>query len=217
MPNANLLKNRLRDSTGLVVTIAVHAGVAAIALLAVTVVVPAPPPAPIITRPIPDPVPPRPVPAKMPITDLPIRVDPVVPDYIVETPPTAPDPIVVSTPTIGPPTADAPSTPADPPALPLGITRIARLDPRFGDRAQPPYPTAARRAGEEGNVLVHVRIGRDGRVIEASLARSSGSPRLDAAAVAHALANWRFTPALDNGVAVEAARDITVTFRLAAA
>lgn len=219
MPNANLLKSRLRDSTGLVVTIALHAGVAAIALLAVTFAAPERPLPPLITRPIPDPVVSPPAPPELRPIDLPVRIDPTPPDYVIDSPPTAPDPIVPA-PTAG----DGPMTgtvagtgtaaPADPPVLPIGETRIARLDPRYADRAQPPYPSAARRAGEAGNVVVHVRIGRDGRVIAASLARSSGSARLDAAALAHALANWRFTPALADGVAVEAERDITVTFRL---
>jgi TonB family protein len=54
-------------------------------------------------------------------------------------------------------------------------------------------------------------------VLASTLAQSSGSPRLDAAALAHALARWRFTPALKDGVAVEEERDISVRFELSLA
>jgi hypothetical protein len=38
--------------------------------------------------------------------------------------------------------------------------------------------------------------------------------RLDAAAVDHALKHWRFTPALTDGIPIEATRTITVHFNL---
>ena len=209
-----------RDRSGLLITVALHAGVAAIALLAVTTTTLTRPPPPISTRPIPDT--PKPVPeAAAPLTrELAIPIDVPLPEPIIDIAPdadtrpliTAPEPPVrPADPGTGADTGTRIA--ADPPAA--GPTRIARLDPRFA--ALPPYPAAARRLGEEGLVIVHVRIGRDGRVLAATLARSSGYPRLDAAALAHALASWRFTPALAAGVAVEATRDIKVDFRLAGA
>ena len=46
------------------------------------------------------------------------------------------------------------------------------------------YPEAAREQGEEGAATVRFTVARDGRVLAASLVRSSGSARLDTAAVA---------------------------------
>ena len=67
-----------RDRSGLLITIALHAGVAAIALLAVTTTTLTRPPPPISTRPIPDT--PKPVPEEAaPLTrELAIPIEPVV-------------------------------------------------------------------------------------------------------------------------------------------
>ena len=213
MSQTTAFKSRLRDSTGLAVTLGLHLGVAAIALLAVTVVAPDRPLPPIIATAIPDtpkapPAAPRPV-----IRDLPVPFDVTPPVVILDSPPLAEDrPLAPprEPPVIG---SDTRVATAEPPVT--GPTQPAHFDKRHAASAQPPYPIAARRLGEEGAVIVHIRIGRDGRVLAATLAQSSGSPRLDQAAIAHALKAWRFTPALNNGEAVEAFRDITVQFRLA--
>ena len=75
------------------------------------------------------------------------------------------------------PPAPPKKSPAEPPIV------EARLDRRYLDRFQPEYPYGAKRRGEEGTVVVEVRIGPDGRVRDASVAESSGSRRLDQAAV----------------------------------
>jgi protein TonB len=49
---------------------------------------------------------------------------------------------------------------------------------------RPDYPAKARRLKQEGTVVVHLSIGADGAVTSARVAQSSGSPLLDAAAVA---------------------------------
>jgi protein TonB len=202
-----------RDRTGLAITIALHAGIVGVGLLAVTTARIAAPPKAIITRHVPEP--PRPVPAPaapMPY-DIPVPVAVPLPDILVEIPHVVEAPPVTA--------IEPPILPIDPgigatlqpPAL--GPTRIARFDQRYASAAQPPYPEASRRMSEEGTVVVHVRIGRDGRVLAATLAQSSGVPRLDAAALRHALAMWRFIPALEAGTPVESTRDIKVDFRLA--
>ncbi|KPF73688.1 hypothetical protein IP88_08455, partial [alpha proteobacterium AAP81b] len=81
--------------------------------------------------------------------------------------------------------------------------------------SQPAYPSAARRLGEEGAVVLDVTIGSDGGVLDVRLLTSSGSPRLDAAAIDHARARWHFTPALKDGAAIVSHRTLTVRFRLA--
>ncbi len=58
------------------------------------------------------------------------------------------------------------------------------------------YPAAARSANQQGTVLVHVTINVAGKVVNASLAASSGYPLLDNAAV-NAAYGWSFSPATD--------------------
>ena len=209
----NAVRNRLQNSTALAVTIGLHAGIAAIALLAITVTAPQKPPPPILIEQIPDTLKPAPQPLPPIVSERPIiaTIDAPIIDIYTPPPPTNWETRRPAEPPIAEPTAGPEVTPPPTP----GITRAARFDARYADAKQPPYPTTARRLAEEGNVIVHIRIGLDGRVIAASLAQSSGSPRLDAAAVAHALKSWRFTPALADGKPIEAERDITVNFRLA--
>lgn len=218
-------QNRLRDSSALLITAAIHIGVAAIALVAVTVSAPPPRP-PIETRSIPAPDVPTPPPLPAPPTvEQPIGDPLKAPQIFVEAlpPPAAwPDsrpsePAIAAETLTGSGAATVIAPPADPAPPARGPARTARFDPRHAGDAQPPYPAAARRMGEEGSVIVHVTIGRDGRVRAATIAQSSGSPRLDEAAIAQALKRWRFIPALADGEAIEAVRDITVRFRLAEA
>jgi periplasmic protein TonB len=205
-----------RSGTGLAITIGLHIGVAALALAGLGVIkAPKSAPPPIITTNIPEPLSKSPATIEPRTTEQPVSVD-IAPPIIelTEYPnPTTEPPIVVGT--SDPGLTGTPTTIDRPPAL--GPTTGARFDKRYAGAAQPPYPPAARRLGEEGTVVVHVRIGRDGRVLASTLAQSSGSPRLDAAALAHALARWRFTPALKDGMAVEEERDISVRFELSLA
>lgn len=90
----------------------------------------------------------------------------------------------------------------------------AEYDLRYLDDFQPEYPEAARRKGQEGSVVVEVRIGADGRVKEASIAESSGSPLLDEAASRHARRHWRFHPATRGAELVESITRVTVDFDL---
>jgi protein TonB len=53
------------------------------------------------------------------------------------------------------------------------------------------YPRAARLRGVQGRAMLHLRIARDGRVVEAHIAESSGSEMLDGATVEMA---WRAAP-----------------------
>jgi len=59
-------------------------------------------------------------------------------------------------------------------------------------RVDPPYPSASRRAGEEGTVLLAIVIDQDGRPLDISVARSSGYAALDESAV-NAVRKWRFS------------------------
>lgn len=78
----------------------------------------------------------------------------------------------------------------------------------------PTYPPSSLRAQEQGTVLLEVLVDVDGRPIQVTISRSSGSRALDAAARRQVLANWRFRPAMRNGVAVQAIGIVPVDFRL---
>lgn len=76
-----------------------------------------------------------------------------------------------------------------------------RSDAAHLNNPKPGYPSFSRRRGEEGRVLLEVYILPDGRVGEVRLKRSSGYPRLDAAAQ-EAVKGWRYVPARQGGRAI---------------
>jgi TonB family protein len=83
----------------------------------------------------------------------------------------------------------------------------------LADNPVPPDPAMSRRRGEEGLVVVRVRVRADGTAGGVSLAESSGHPRLDEAALA-AVAGWRFRPAERDGVAVDHDLEVPLRFVL---
>jgi periplasmic protein TonB len=78
-------------------------------------------------------------------------------------------------------------------------------------RVQPAYPALAIQARIQGNVVLHAIIGRDGEVSELQVL--SGDPLVVNAAV-EAVRQWRYSPTLLNGQAVEVETTITVSFVL---
>jgi protein TonB len=115
-------------------------------------------------------------------------------------------------PTLAPPSpvtvalapARAPSGAATPPALvPAAYLRTP----------EPAYPVSAREEGEEGVVLLRVRISRSGQPEEIVLDRSSGFPALDRAAIA-GVKRWSFTPARRGDEPIEAWMQVPIRFRL---
>jgi protein TonB len=79
---------------------------------------------------------------------------------------------------------------------------------------QPEYPPASRRAGEEGTVQLQVLVLENGRAGEVKVARSSGFPKLDEAAINEVKRNWRFVPGKEDGKPVSMWHTFAVTFRL---
>lgn len=61
------------------------------------------------------------------------------------------------------------------------------------------YPAISRRLGEQGTVVVRMTVNRDGRVSDVAIAQSSGSDRLDAAAVQAVKERYVFQPATIGG------------------
>jgi protein TonB len=96
---------------------------------------------------------------------------------------------------------------------PTPVVTGAAVDPRH-PLTQPDYPMPSRRLDEQGKVALSVLVGTDGRVLEVKVTQSSGSPRLDQAAVNEARAHWRLRPATRNGVPFEQWLSLGVVFRL---
>jgi protein TonB len=90
----------------------------------------------------------------------------------------------------------------------LPVNRASGLD-----NPLPVYPEMSRRLGEEGVVRLSVMIQADGRVTEVSVLKSSGSSRLDAAAIA-AVRRWHYLPARRNGEAIAWRHTQPVAFSL---
>ena len=77
----------------------------------------------------------------------------------------------------------------------VGETTAQRVLPQVitARRVAPIYPATSRRRSEEGDVVLDVLVGADGRVTQITVAGSSDFERLDKAAVA-AVQQWRFVP-----------------------
>jgi protein TonB len=84
---------------------------------------------------------------------------------------------------------------------------------KIRNHSDPTYPSASRRAGEQGTVMLKILIGEDGRARDVQVERSSGFARLDDAAV-DAVRKWRFAAAVKNGAAMTGWVTLPVTFRL---
>ncbi len=77
----------------------------------------------------------------------------------------------------------------------------------------PHYPSAARRAGREGVVVLRVLVAENGSAASVSVRETSGYDDFDNAAV-QAVKKWRFSPARRAGQPVPSFHDVKVRFRL---
>ena len=84
---------------------------------------------------------------------------------------------------------------------------------QYLEQPAPSYPSASQRLGEHGQVLVRVEIDTNGRARQVKLARSSGSNRLDEAAMA-AVKAARFKPYTENGTALVVWTTVPIVFEL---
>lgn len=98
------------------------------------------------------------------------------------------------------------------PAAPAPVT-APRFDAAYLNNPKPAYPFAARRLGEEGTVLLHVRVSADGLPVKIEVRTSSGSERLDEAART-AVAQWRFVPARQGDEVVAAWVLVPLVFKM---
>jgi len=152
---------------------------------------------------------PRPPPEKFVPPDVPqTQVAYRTVDPVVHLPPLDDGPTITQQPL---PFIEGPSDPVT--REPQPVITGAAVDPRH-PLTQPDYPMSARRLDEQGKVALEVLIGTDGRVVDVRVAQSSGSLRLDQAAMNEARAHWRLRPATRNGVPFEQWLTLGVIFRL---
>ena len=77
----------------------------------------------------------------------------------------------------------------------------------------PAYPPQAKARREEGTVQLRLQVRPDGSVGEVQVQASSGSMRLDRAAI-DSVKRWKFRPATRGGQAVESWATVPITFGL---
>jgi protein TonB len=112
------------------------------------------------------------------------------------------------------PPIDTALRPADyAPSVATAPLLLPRLDAAYLQNPPPVYPPLARRMGEQGRVFLRVRVAADGLAQQVELKTSSGSPRLDHAAL-DTVKRWRFVPARQGDQAVAAWVVVPISFSL---
>lgn len=111
-------------------------------------------------------------------------------------------------------TARRPAQVAPPPAS-TGVVRVGGniKQPTKTRSAAPIYPEAMQTAGLEGVVKLDVLIATDGKVASVRVAGAQVHPAFAASAAA-AVKQWEFTPTLLNGMPVEVAMTVSISFSL---
>lgn len=133
----------------------------------------------------------------------------VAPKAVVPTPVSAP---VVAVTQIAPPPKAVIVAPSAP-AAPIGPVSVDDLSSKMISAPPPKYPVESRRRKEQGTVFLAVLVGIDGNVAEIGVSRSSGSARLDRAAL-EAVRRWRWSPVKRGDMAVTVRGIVDIPFVL---
>ncbi|WP_368564554.1 energy transducer TonB [Pseudoxanthomonas sp. UTMC 1351] len=104
--------------------------------------------------------------------------------------------------------------PADTPTIAMTTGPIAASHLEYVTAPPPKYPREAVRDGAQGTVMLRVLVDTDGTPLEVSIDKSSGNKSLDREARQHVLKNWRFRPAMRDGVPVQAYGLVPIDFSL---
>ena len=110
-------------------------------------------------------------------------------------------------------TRAGPASPA--PAISQGSDPVsqASFEADYLRNPAPPYPQMSRRMGEEGKVILRVRVTPEGTAGNVEVRTSSGSQRLDDSAL-RTVRNWRFIPAKRGATAIESWVLVPIIFKL---
>ena len=128
-------------------------------------------------------------------------------------------PTSVLTPTATPSTPAAATAPAAapaavaPPASAAEALAPARFDADYLKNPAPPYPPLSRRMREEGKVVLRVQVSAQGTADSVEIKQSSGSSRLDEAAL-KTVRDWKFVPAKRGDAPVASAVLVPIHFKL---
>jgi periplasmic protein TonB len=163
------------------------------------------------------------LPTPMPVQAAPAVVPKVTPTPVRERRAVAPRPVIVMQPEQAVPAAnfsvpavvasDQVPTAESAPAMASPAVTAARFEAAYLHNPRPDYPPLSRRLGEEGKVLLRVRVSREGQPAAVDLEKSSNFARLDEAARA-VVAHWRFVPARRDDEAIDATVIVPIVFRL---
>lgn len=153
------------------------------------------PPA-IAPKPSPTPTPQREKPSPSPQPVLALAVEPTSP------PATFTVPAVPTVPAASPPLTAGPAP-----------TSAPRFDAAYLHNPLPEYPLLSRRMGEEGRVLLRVRVMPDGLPASIEIEKTSTFERLDNAA-RRVVSRWRFVPAKRGDETIEASVIVPIVFKL---
>jgi periplasmic protein TonB len=116
---------------------------------------------------------------------------------------------IVASPAPPPPAPPPRAAPPAPPAAPP-----APAEPIVATHTKPPYPPISQRLGEHGVTLLNVSIDASGRATDATVVTSSGSARLDAAAVEYVKQRYRWKPATRDGKPVATTQALRIVWSL---
>ncbi len=162
---------------------------------------------------------------ELPQPPPPARIEPPRPPPVAASPPRkvllTPPPVMtavapattVSSFTVAPQPEPRPVEVRPPPPAPPAPITAARFDAEYLQNPKPVYPAISRRQGEEGKVVLRVKVSAQGAALAVEIKQSSGFLRLDNAALA-AVEQWRFVPARQGSEAVESAVLVPLQFSL---
>lgn len=165
-------------------------------VLMVSMIAPAEPPKP-APPPPPAPQPKSVAPAPAPIIAAAPTPTPAPATFVAPPPePTTPQPVNVA------PAPPAPPAPAAQPPAPPAPKLIAPSAVRYLREPVLNYPLLARRAREQGTVVLRITVDATGQLKQATVHRSSGFERLDQAALQD-IRSARFAPQTEDGKPIE--------------
>ena len=110
---------------------------------------------------------------------------------------------------------ETPNIPPPAPPAPAVAPKQAKIDapPKPHKTIKPDYPKGARQRGEQGEVILEIRVNAAGIVDHVDIVSSCGFPELDEAAV-RAARTARFTPAKSGGSPVASTARLKLDFKL---
>jgi periplasmic protein TonB len=110
-------------------------------------------------------------------------------------------------------TVNRPPPPVAPAPKAVPGTSI-KMDPRHPLKiGEDYYPDASKRNNEEGKCIVRVKVGADGKILDAAIQQTSGFPRLDEACL-KGVRGQRMLPATVEGKPVESEANLPIVWKL---